>query len=75
MEIIMNDILKYDLHYDKLNNENIDELREKLKGGIKCLLTFDFNNKQWHKFTKYFEDSTKKTRRKNINIRYFKSNL
>ena len=46
MEIIMNDILpKYDLHYEKLNNENIDELREKLKKRIKCLLTFDFNNK------------------------------
>ena len=59
MEIIMNDILpKYGLHYEKLENENIDKLRETLKKGIKCILTFDFDNKQWHNFTEYFEDST-----------------
>lgn len=59
MEIIMDDILpSYGLHYEKIKNENIDELREILKRGIKCILTFHLNNKQWHNFKKYYEDKS-----------------
>ena len=49
MEIIMNKYLPaYNLHYEKISNENIDELKERLKRGIKCILTFRLNNKQWY---------------------------
>jgi len=59
MEIIMNEYLPYyGLHYEKIKNENIDELRERLKRGIKCILTFDLNNKQWYNFTEYFDDTS-----------------
>ena len=59
MEIIMDQYLpEYNLHYEKISNENIDELKERLKRGIKCILTFRLNNKQWYNFKKYFDDTT-----------------
>ena len=69
MEIIMNKYLPaYNLHYEKISNENIDELKERLKRGIKCILTFDLNNKQWYNFKKYFDDTTIKQKDKLLTL-------
>lgn len=59
MEIIMDEIFpKYGLHYERQQNKNIYELREIFKKGIKCLLTFNWNNKQWHNFSDYYQDKS-----------------
>ena len=55
MEIIMTDILpKYDLIYEKINEEN--KLKEFLKKGIRCLGSFGLNNLEWENFSNYFKD-------------------
>ena len=59
MEIIMDEFFpKYGLHYQREQNKTINELREIFKKGIKCLLTFNWNNKQWHNFNKYYQDKS-----------------
>ena len=59
MEIIMDKIFpKYGLYYERQQNKNIYELREIFKKGIKCLLTFNWNNKQWHNFSDYYQDKS-----------------
>ena len=69
MEIIMDQYLpEYNLHYEKISNENIDGLKERLKRGIKCILTFDLNNKQWYNFKKYFDDTTIKQEDKLLSL-------
>ena len=54
MEKIMNEIFpEHGLYYGKLQNENIDQLKEILKR-----LTFGLNYQQWNNFTKYYHDSS-----------------
>ena len=60
MEIIMKEIFNkynlYNLSYEKVEDENI--LNDYLKRGIKCLLTFDWNNLEWDNFSNYMTDTS-----------------
>ena len=57
MELIMDNILpKYNLFYEKVEDENI--LKDNLKKGIKCLFNFGLSNKEWKNFSNYFKDDT-----------------
>ena len=47
---------KYDLIYEKIEDQN--KIKDYLNCGIKCLLTFDLNNKEWDNFGEYFEDKS-----------------
>ena len=54
MEKIINVMLpKYNLFYYKIFNENI--LKNYLKSGIKCLVSFDLTNKEWVNFSQYYK--------------------
>ncbi len=55
IEIIMDKVLPhYGLCYKKV--DDIDILKNYLKDGIKCLVTFDLNNKEWDNFSSYYND-------------------
>ena len=53
METIMKEILpSYGLNYEKVEDE--EKLNDYIKRGIKCIATFDLNNKEWRNFSNYF---------------------
>ena len=55
IEKIMNIVLpKYNLLYEKIFNENI--LKNYLKSGIKCLVTFALTNMEWENFSQYYKN-------------------
>lgn len=62
LEAIMKEKLpSYQLDYEPIEE---DELKDKIKDGIKCLATFDLTNLEWHNFCEYFRDTSKKNNKK-----------
>ena len=55
---------KYGLIYEKTDDQI--KIKNYLKLGIKCLLTFNLNNKEWDNFCDYFQDKSIKSELKVI---------
>ena len=56
-ETIMKDILpNFGLSYERFDDENI--LKNYIKKGIKCLVSFFYNKKEWDNFTNYYNDNS-----------------
>ena len=62
------DIPDFGLHYKKLDPNNEFEIKNYIKKGIKCLLSFGLNKLEWNNFTKYYEDESIKPEDKNLTL-------
>lgn len=62
------EIQDFGLHYTKLDIKDELVIKDYVKRGIKCLLTFDLNNLEWDNFCNYFTDISIKQEDKNLTL-------
>ena len=61
-------IPNFDLNYKKLDPNNDLEIKNYIKKGIKCRLSFNLNNLEWKNFSAYFKDNSIKPEEKILTL-------